>query len=216
MMGETPEPHQMRISDADRQRVAEVLREAAGDGRIDFDELDERLDATWSAKTYGDLVPLTLDLPGHRHDVVPRPASAPVPRPAPGALAPPTYNTTVAIMSGADRRGAWTVGDTHSTFALMGGITIDLREAILTSRETTINASTFWGGIDIVVNAHTQVIVEGIGIMGAFDQARDKVAAEITADSPVVRVRGFAMMGAVTVQRKGPPKPPRKFLGGHR
>lgn len=204
----------MRISDADRQRVAEVLREAAGEGRIDLDELDERLDATWSAKTYADLVPLTVDLPAAGHHLAPRPAAAPVPRPTPGALGLPTYTTSIAVMSGIDRRGAWTVEPTHSAFALMGGITLDLREAVFTSRETVINASTFWGGIDVVVNAHTHVVVEGIGLMGAFDQARDKVPAELTADSPVVRVRGFALMGAVTVQRKGPPRPRRRMLGG--
>ncbi len=207
----------MRISDADRQRVAEVLREAAGDGRLDFDELDERLEATWSAKTYGDLVPLTLDLPTHPHHVVPRPASAPVPRPVPGGLAAPTYSTSFAVMSGVARRGAWTVGPTHTALALMGGVDIDLREAVFTSHETVITASTVWGGIDIIVNAHTHVIVEGVGIMGAFDKARDKVPPEITPDSPIVRVRGIALMGAVTVLRKGPPKPPRRFLhGGHR
>ena len=214
-MGETPEPSQMRISDADRQRVAEVLREAAGEGRIDLDELDERLDATWSAKTYADLVPLTVDLPAPGHDLAPRVGSSPVPRPAPGRLAGPTYDTSIAVMSGIDRRGAWTLGSTHSAFALMGGITLDLREAVLTTRETVINASTFWGGIDIVVNAHTHVVVEGIGLMGAFDQARDKVPAELTADSPVVRVRGFAVMGGVTVQRKGPPRPRRRSILGH-
>ncbi len=204
----------MRVSDADRQRVAEVLRDAAGDGRIDFDELDERLDATWSAKTYGDLVPLTVDLPDHPQHVVPRPASSPAPRPGAGGPGAPTYNTSIAVMGGIDRRGAWTVGASHSAFAMMGGIDIDLREAVFTSHETVINASAFWGGIDIIVNAHTQVIVEGFGVMGAFDQGRDKVPAEITADSPVVRVRGVALMGAVTVQRKGPPRPPRRFLRG--
>jgi hypothetical protein len=58
------DPSQMRISDADRQRVADVLRDAAGDGRIDLDELEERLELTWQAKTYGELVPITLDLQG--------------------------------------------------------------------------------------------------------------------------------------------------------
>ena len=207
----------MRISDADRQRVAEVLREAAGDGRLDFDELDERLDATWSAKTYGDLVPITLDLPVQRLGLEPVPSAAPVPRPAGGALVGPSYDTSFAMMSGIDRRGSWTVGETHTAVAIMGGIVLDLREAHLTSRETVINASAFWGGVDIIVNASTHVVVEGMGIMGAFDQARDKVQAELTADSPVVRVRGFALMGGVTVQRKGPPKPRRGLLhGGHR
>ncbi len=53
----------LRISDADRHQVAELLREAAGEGRLDIEELDERLEAAYSAKTYGDLVPLTADLP---------------------------------------------------------------------------------------------------------------------------------------------------------
>ena len=60
----------MRISDADRNKVAEVLREAAGDGRIDFDELDERLEATYAAKTYAELVPITHDLPRRRRSAL--------------------------------------------------------------------------------------------------------------------------------------------------
>ena len=60
---DTQDPSQLRISDDDRHKVAEVLREAAGEGRIDFDELDQRLEATYAARTYADLVPITLDLP---------------------------------------------------------------------------------------------------------------------------------------------------------
>ena len=73
----------LRISDSDRQKVAEVLRDAAGEGRIDLEELDERLELTWGAKTYADLVPITADLhlPAH-----PQPAAAPVRRTPPGCL----------------------------------------------------------------------------------------------------------------------------------
>src|SRR5688572_32079706 len=57
------DPARMRISDTERHQVAEILRQAAGEGRIDLTELDERLEATYAAKTYADLVPLTADLP---------------------------------------------------------------------------------------------------------------------------------------------------------
>ena len=57
----------MRISDADRHRVAEVLRQAAGEGRLEFDELDERLELTFNAKTYADLIPITADLHAVSH-----------------------------------------------------------------------------------------------------------------------------------------------------
>ena len=65
---DTPDPSQLRISDQDRHQVAEVLREAAGEGRIDLDELDQRLDATYAARTYADLVPITDGPPGPAHD----------------------------------------------------------------------------------------------------------------------------------------------------
>ena len=52
-----------RASDADREAVADRLRAAAAEGRLDPDELEERVAAAYSAKTVSDLVPLTTDLP---------------------------------------------------------------------------------------------------------------------------------------------------------
>lgn len=211
------QPEQMRISDADRHKVAEVLREAAGEGRLDLEELDERLEATYAAKVYGDLVPLLVDLPAGEVDIpqVTAPARRPGGQPVPADT--PTHGSSLAIMSGQDRKGVWAVGPTHTALSIMGGITLDLREAIFTARETVITANTVMGGIDIHVNARTQVVVEGMGIMGGFDQARDKVEPEIDADSPVVRVKGVALMGGVTVTRKqmpGEARGIRRMLGG--
>jgi hypothetical protein len=53
----------IRISDADRERVVERLREHFAEGRLTSDELDERVTAALNAKTYGDLRPLMSDLP---------------------------------------------------------------------------------------------------------------------------------------------------------
>ena len=68
-----------------------------------------------------------------------------------------------------------------------------------------IYANAIWAGIDITVNEFTHVIVDGIGIMGGFDHARDKVEPQLGPDSPVVRVKGVALMAGVTVQRKPMP-----------
>ena len=68
------DPSLLRISDADRHQVAELLRDAAGEGRLDLEELDERLEATYAARTYADLVPITIDLPSGVE-----PAATPVP-----------------------------------------------------------------------------------------------------------------------------------------
>src|SRR4029077_4539083 len=103
---DTPDPSQLRISDQDRHQVGEVLREAAGEGRIDFEELDQRLDATYAARTYADLVPITLDLPATPTPGVPAHPTAANPAPvAPG----PAEERHLAIMGGFDRKGAWVV-----------------------------------------------------------------------------------------------------------
>ena len=205
---ERRDPSQLRISDADRHQVAELLRQAAGEGRIDLDELDERLEAAFAAKTYADLVPITVDLPTQPITQAHAPTRGTTP-------ATTTYETSLALLGGASRKGAWLVPERHTAFSMMGGVDLDLREATFAAREVTIVANTIMGAVDIVVDAHTVVIVDGVGLMGSFEQARDRVEAQLTPDSPVVRVKGFALMGAVTVVRKGPPKTPlRKRLTG--
>jgi hypothetical protein len=59
-MAHVPE---IRASDAERERVATELREHAAEGRLDVDELDERLEQAYAARTRGDLERLTADLP---------------------------------------------------------------------------------------------------------------------------------------------------------
>jgi Domain of unknown function (DUF1707) len=64
---------EMRASDADRDRVLDMLREAAGDGRLTSDEFDERMEAALSSRTLGELAALTADLgPGPAGRAQPR------------------------------------------------------------------------------------------------------------------------------------------------
>ena len=56
-------------------------------------------------------------------------------------------------------------------------------------------------------------MVSGVPIMGEFHQAKDKVAPQLGPDSPVVRVKGMALMASVSVQRLPPPGTPKRILG---
>lgn len=199
----------MRISDADRHRVAEVLRQAAGEGRLDFDELDERLELTFSAKTYADLVPITADL----HPVVTHAPAADSPVPLVGGVPAVGHASSTAILGDRTRRGVWQVPAQHSAFTLMGSITLDLREAVLVARETIINANAIMGEIKIIIPAHMNAVVDGTPIMGDYGQGKDKVPAYLGPDSPTIRVKGVALMGSVQVVRLPPPGTPRKFIG---
>ncbi len=205
-----PDPSLLRVSDDDRHKVAEVLRTAAGEGRIDLEELEERLEAAYAAKTYGELVPLTIDLPTSRPSTQVSPRVT-TPAEHTGAT---SYTGSFSVMGDCTRRGVWKVPEKHTAFSMMGSITIDLREADFTSSETIIDAYAIMAHIDIIVNPSTRVVVDGVGIMGDMSEARSKVAADLTAASPTVRVRGMALMAAITVKRKDMPGTSRpKWLG---
>ncbi|MEO9325688.1 DUF1707 domain-containing protein [Nocardioides sp. C4-1] len=188
----------LRISDDERHAVAERLRDAAGEGRIDLDELEERLEATYAARTYADLVPITADLP------VPRTSSAPVVRGAsvtPGATV--ARSRHLAMMGGFDRKGAWTVPASMTVTAFMGGADLDLREASFGAQECVMTVNAFMGGATVTVGPGVDVIVEGTGIMGGFGWWDDEsVAPDLAPDSPVLRIRGVAFWGGVSVERK--------------
>lgn len=205
-----PDPSQLRISDDDRHRVAELLRQAAGEGRLDIEELDERLEAAYRAKTYGELVPITADLPAVPGEV---PVAAQPPAVRRETLpAATSYQSSIAVMGECSRHGGWLVPEKHTAFAMMGSVVLDLREASFAAREVTIYANSVMASIEVIVDAATQAVVDGVGIMGDFSQARDKVAPELGPDSPVVRIKGLALMGSVSVVRKGPPQEPRGLM----
>src|SRR5579863_2125413 len=60
----------LRASHADRDQVVELLRMAAGDGRLSAEELDDRLERALTARTYAELAVLTADLPATAGSVV--------------------------------------------------------------------------------------------------------------------------------------------------
>ncbi|MGX4691968.1 DUF1707 SHOCT-like domain-containing protein [Streptomyces sp. JNUCC 63] len=195
---------ELRASDADRERVAEHLRDALAEGRLDMAEFEERLDAAYRARTYGELAPLTRDLP------VPG-VSAPVvdmtKRPAQDSGwagrvvgGEGTSSWAVAVMGGFERKGRWTAPKRFNCFAFWGGGNIDLREANFADHEVEINCVAIMGGVDVVVPPGVEVVVRGVGIMGGFDHREDGAPAEPGA--PRVIVTGVAFWGGVGVRRK--------------
>jgi len=91
-----PEPHDLRTSDAEREAVVETLREHAAAGRLDADELEQRLGAAYGAQLRADLVPLVADLPV----AAPAPATAPAPRQRrAGAAIPPLVLVSIMLVA---------------------------------------------------------------------------------------------------------------------
>ena len=76
----------MRAGDGDRKQVADQLKTALDEGRLDLSEYDERIRRTYAAKTYADLDGLLDDLPGtvpvQHSQVQPAAPSPPIGAPA--------------------------------------------------------------------------------------------------------------------------------------
>ena len=204
-MAEPQDPNsalEMRASDTDRELVADRLREAAGHGRLTMDELDERLELTYAARTYAELEPLTRDLPAPG-------TTAPLPAPAAAVASSriggkPGRRWSIAIMSGSTRRGRWVLPPKYNAFAFWGGVVIDLRDAGFAEQETVIRANAVMGGIEIIAPPDVDVRVEGLGFMGGYDDITSTHLDPPPLGAPIVRVTGIAFWAGVSVRRKAP------------
>ena len=206
------DPRAMRAADADRERVADVLREAVAQGRISFDELDERLDQAYLAKTYADLEAITRDLPE---------SGTVTPAAAPGTGYPldriggtPGATLSAAILSSVRRRGTWVLPRSYTAFTILGSVQLDLRQARFSEPEVTITVYTLLGGVEIIVPDGIEVEVGGIGIMAAFDHSANDAGVP---GAPRLKVTGLAMLGSVDVKRvpaDQQPGPGRPMISG--
>ncbi|MFI1889161.1 DUF1707 SHOCT-like domain-containing protein [Streptomyces jumonjinensis] len=194
----------MRASDSERERIAELLREAVAEGRLTMEEFEERLDAAYRARTHGELEPLVRDLP-EPGGLSGSPAAAVAPATGRGRWrgrvgGAATSRTAFALWGGFGRKGTWTVPRRFTAFALMGGGELDLREAHFEDGEVEIRCFALMGGISVVVPPELRVDVTGIGFMGGFGESGGDSVPDPSA--PRVRITGFAMMGGVDVERK--------------
>ena len=129
----------LRASHEDRDKVVEQLRVAAGDGRLTADELDQRLEAAMTARTYGELAALTADLPGS---------------PDPGAAAALTTAAGAVRIDGgsgsARRTGRWVVPQQMEVRVSSGKVVLDFTDAVVAHPAIHIDADVRSGSLVIV------------------------------------------------------------------
>jgi hypothetical protein len=195
--GEARPQGALRASDADRDRTAEVLRSAAGEGRLTLEELDERLHAAYTARTYAELEVVTRDLPGGAVAVT---ATAPA-RAADGHFGDSRASRlAMGVMGGFSRKGPWIVPRRLAAISVMGGGTLDLRQARFADGQATISVLAIMGGIDVTVPEDAEVRVHGIGILGGFGGHR--ASGPGRPGAPKIVINGVGIMGGVSVKRR--------------
>ena len=195
-----PGPAGLRASDADRDRTADILRDALAEGRLTAEEHGERIDGVYRAKTMGELEPLVRDLPaasGATHaTAAPRPAPS---RPSDGVVPPVADENLVAVFSSSVRKGRWRVGRRTHAYAIFGNVEIDLSEAIFEQQQVVIKAISVFGNVEIRVPENVSLRGSGTGVLGNFEVDMLDSAER---DAPVVFVDGFAVLGNIEAKPK--------------
>ncbi|MFC7995880.1 DUF1707 domain-containing protein [Streptomyces rochei] len=192
-----PRTAELRASDADRDRVADMLREALAEGRLTTDEHAERVEGVLAAKTVGELDVFVRDLPAAHAG---RPGVAPAPhRPVTGPVPADPDENVVAVFSSAVRRGRWRAGRRIHAYAVFGSVEIDLSEALFEHQQVVIKAFSVFGSVEVRVPENVSLRGAGGGVLGSFEvDAVD--SAEV--DAPVVHVDGWAVLGSVEARPK--------------
>jgi hypothetical protein len=149
-----PARPELRASHEDREAAVETLRVAAGDGRLSPEELDERLDAALSAKTYAELAILTADLPQS------------------GRLAPTAAKDLIRLESGAAalrRDGSWVVPRRIEATVTSGSVRLDLTQAVITRPVLEVDVSVRMGDVMIITKPGIVVDTDDVSVgMGSL------------------------------------------------
>ncbi|MEU6483183.1 DUF1707 domain-containing protein [Streptomyces sp. NPDC046887] len=192
----------LRASDADRDRTADILRDALAEGRLDAEEHGERIDAVYRAKTMAELEPLVRDLPGAPAARAAEPARRPSGRETaayePGGDNGPAEKL-IAVLSSSTRKGRWRVGRRTQAVSVFGSVEIDLTEAVFTQRLTTINATSVFGNVEVRVPENVTLRGTGSGVLGNFEVESLEA---VDPEAPVVVVNGFAVLGNIEAKAK--------------
>ena len=182
----------LRASHADRDRVVELLRVAAGDGRLSAEELDERLDLALTARTYAELAALVTDLPA---------AGA---AGSPAAAEPPREVIRIHTSSGrAGRNGRWLVPSRMDLNATSGQITLDFTDAVITQPALHIDAEIRSGQLTLITKPGIAVDADDVTVRSG----EVKVRAPWGPDVPVllrISIAGTCGSGRITA------RPPRR------
>ncbi len=182
----------IRVSDQDRDAVAQRLQQAFAEGRLDDDEFDHRMRAALTARTSADLDVLTTDLPAAAADKPGTAVAVPVRRPGRRAIA---YKSSVR------RGGRWRVPGRFTSVIYKGSGWLDLRAAELTEPVTTIRAIAYKSRVDVLVPPGVRVELDGFGVSKGWSPEED-LEARLPNDAPVVHVRGIAYKGTIEVSSR--------------
>jgi len=190
-----------RVSDLEREEVADVLRESAGEGRLSYAELEERLETLYASKTYGELVELTADLPNG-----PRAPGVPAVGPQYGGAMVESGPVINVFLSDTKRMGNWLVPQRQEVNAVLGDVTLDYTEADIPFDEIHVEVKSILADVKIRVPQNAIVLLDSNPILGSVSEQEAGLKAvpdpnARTAAPKRFHIRGTAILGEIKIKR---------------
>lgn len=185
-------PDRLRASHEDRDRVIELLRVAAGDGRLTAEELDERIEVAFSARTYGELAVLTADLP-----VAGQPSAPPAPAAAKNVV-------RIECRSGnANRDGRWVVPRRIEVRVTSGTVKLDFTQAVFAHPALEIDAEVRSGNLRLITRPGVAVDTDDVVVRSGNVRVKMPPGSEVRPELTVT-VSGKVRSGNIVA------RPPRR------
>ena len=197
-------PIGLRASDAERERAADLLREAMTSGRLTVDELDERMRLVFGAKTRAELERLVDDVLVAADDRHPIASGTATVVPGGGRLPGPSGEDGTrrirSILGGSERKGRWRLAASCSVVNVLGGSKLDLSEAELAADRVDLKIVSVLGGAEITLPTRLNVEISESAILGGNeidigDERPDP-------GGPVVRLRLVSILSGAKVRRR--------------
>jgi hypothetical protein len=184
MSGElVPDPSTARMSDVDREMVAERLRRAVGEGRLTLDEFEQRVAGVLAARTFGEVEPFVADLPG-----------GPVLPPAPERA---ELRTTAASLK---RRGRWVVARHLQVTARAGSVKLDFTDALIAHQRVEIELDVSAGSTVLVLPPGASVDIDSVEFVAGSSHVRGVPTTSLGGSERHFVVRGKQRAGGLVVR----------------
>ena len=175
-------------SDGEREQAVARLRDASAEGRLTLDELAARTGSAYAARTHGELVAVTADLPAAA-----APTGAPAPR-RPSRLP----GLVLGIFAPVGRRRRWRLRARTLVFTVFAPATLDLRVATFEAEVPTIVLLSVFAPVTITAPEHVEVDTFVLPIFAPLRESGDPGI--LAPAAPRVRVVGLSVFAPVFVK----------------
>ena len=191
--------------EAAQERAVEVLMEHFSRNVMNLEEFEGLLDAVNGCSTTAELRDLLSKLPPLES---PKPATDMMPAPGGGPVVVDadrvrSHGFLMSILGRTTRAGRWIPARRTFGLGVLGGLSLDFREALVGPGITDLSVLSVLGGTEIIVPPEMAVEVDGMAVLGAFEHQTD-VQLRSNPELPTLRVRGLAVLGNVKVQVRLP------------